>query len=168
MGATASLTTVPEDIDHETFKLICGDRYELALFETLKNDRGFVSKAAFEREITTKTHVFLTHDWGTDELGRNNHERVTVVNEWLKDHGVVTWFDSDRMKGNVVQQMFNGIDNTCIVIVFITKNYIDKISGKNGQGDNCLKEFNYGESTTSLVFSLACFDPHANPPCLTS
>ena len=43
-----------------------------------------------------KTDVFLTHDWGKDELGRGNHERVAVVNTALKELGYTTWFDSDR------------------------------------------------------------------------
>jgi hypothetical protein len=43
-------------------------------------------------------HVFLTHDWGDkDELGRNNHDTVSRINEALKSRGLVTWFDSDRM-----------------------------------------------------------------------
>ena len=43
-------------------------------------------------------HVFLTHDWGeADELGRNNHATVARVNAGLKERGLVTWFDSDRM-----------------------------------------------------------------------
>ncbi|KAJ1473728.1 hypothetical protein T484DRAFT_1835053 [Baffinella frigidus] len=28
---------------------------------------------------STKTDIFLTHDWANDELGRNNHERVKKV-----------------------------------------------------------------------------------------
>ena len=40
---------------------------------------------------------------------------------------------------------FDGIDNCCVVIVFATRNYIDKVGGKNGDGDNCLKEFNYAD-----------------------
>ena len=43
--------------------------------------------------------AFLTHDWGTDSLGRKNHDRVAAINVALKKRGVVTWFDSDRMTG---------------------------------------------------------------------
>ena len=40
-------------------------------------------------------------DWGNaDELGRNNHDTVTAVNEALKKRGLVTWFDSDRLVGS--------------------------------------------------------------------
>ena len=157
MGSASSLADLPEELDQATFKNICGDRYDESLFDALKNDRGVVSKAAFVSELMTKTHVFLTHDWGTDELGRNNHERVAKVNAWLKLHGVVTWFDSERMKGNIVQQMFNGIDNCQVVIVIVTKNYMDKVAGKSaaGLGDNCFKEYDYAERRKTSANMLA-------------
>jgi hypothetical protein len=41
--------------------------------------------------------VFLTHDWGIDELDRANHERVAAINKELKSMGFVTWFDSDKI-----------------------------------------------------------------------
>ena len=56
--------------------------------------------------------AFLTHDWGNDELGRSNHARVAEVNRLLKAAGFVTWFDEDRMQGDIVSQMANGIDSS--------------------------------------------------------
>ena len=158
MGAAASLAALPEELDHATFKKICGDRYDEALFDALKDAAtGCVSKAAFEKELLTKTHVFLTHDWGTDEQGRNNHDRVAKVNAWLQKHGIVTWFDSERMRGNIVQQMFQGIDNARVIVVFITKNYVDKVAGKGpaGAGDNCYKKFDYAERQKTSAKMLA-------------
>ena len=120
MGSAASLAALPEELDQATFKTLCGDRYDEALSNALKDPTsGCVSKAAFEKELSTKTHVFLTHDWGTDEHGRNNHDRVARVNTWLQKQGIVTWFDSERMKGNILQQMFNGIENARVVVVFV-------------------------------------------------
>lgn len=46
-----------------------------------------------------KYHAFLTHNWGNDAHGRDNHKRVSIVNENLKKAGFTTWFDSDRMTG---------------------------------------------------------------------
>ena len=40
--------------------------------------------------------AFLAHDWGTDELGRDNHMRVSKVNDALKTAGMKTWFDAER------------------------------------------------------------------------
>jgi len=137
-------------LDHATFKQLCGDRYDAALFNALKDtNTGCVSKAAFEKELSTKTHdVFLTYDWGTDEHGRSNHDRVAKVNAWLQKRGIVTWLDAERMEGNNnIVEMFNGIENARVVVVFVTKNYMDKVAGKGptGAGDHCLKEFDYTE-----------------------
>ena len=73
------------------------------------------------------TDCFLTHDWGLDEYGRNNHDRVARINAYLQSRGLITWFDSDRMIGDLVSQMTTVIDMTQIVLVFITKRYIEKV-----------------------------------------
>lgn len=36
-------------------------------------------------------HAFLTHAWGEDGSGRDNHRRVSVINDMLKQRGVITW-----------------------------------------------------------------------------
>ena len=89
-----------------------------------------------------ETHVFLSHDWGTDELGRNNHDRVSAVNDALKQLGYRTWFDSDRMTGDIVDTLCEGIDNTRLVLVFVTQKYVKEV--KSGQDNNTKKlQFNY-------------------------
>ena len=40
-----------------------------------------------------KTDLFLSHNWSPDEKGRNNHDRVSVINEALKKLGYKCWFD---------------------------------------------------------------------------
>lgn len=89
-----------------------------------------------------KYHAFLTHNWG---YGDCNHKRVSVINHYLKNLGVVTWFDEDRMQGNIANQMSRGINNSLTVIVFITEDYITKVAGEavNGDNDNCKLEFEY-------------------------
>ena len=70
-----------------------------------------------------ETDFFLSHDWGKDEIGRGNHERVMAVNDHLKKLGLKTWFDQDKMSGDIVKQMAEGIEKTKVVLVFITKRY---------------------------------------------
>jgi 5,10-methenyltetrahydromethanopterin hydrogenase len=84
-----------------------------------------------------KTHVFLTHSWDKeDELGRNNHDVVALVNKELKKLGVITWFDAERMEGQITDQMCHGINEAAVVAVFVTQRYIDKVFGKE-ENDNC-------------------------------
>ena len=88
------------------------------------------------------TDIFLSHNWGKDESGRDNHERVSIINKELKKIGYQTWFDSERMRGGIVAKMAQGIEQTKGVIAFITRRYHDKVNGMNA-GDNCQLEFNY-------------------------
>ena len=111
-----------------------------------------------------KTDVFLTHDWGKDELGRGNHERVAVVNTALKELGYKTWFDSDRMTGDIMQQMAAGIDNTKVVLVFVTQQYAQKVGGTN-EADNCKLEFQYATrmKTKALMVPIIMEDRMKRP-----
>jgi hypothetical protein len=90
-----------------------------------------------------KYDAFLTHDWGKDEHDRSNHARVGQVNEALKARGVVTWFDEEKMEGNVVEQMVAGIDDSAVCVVFVTKRYMEKVAQRENPNDNCKREFGY-------------------------
>ena len=58
----------------------------------------------------------------------------------LKEKGLVTWFDEDRMEGDIRYKMTEGIENSKVVVVFITERYISKVSGSDPR-DNCNFEF---------------------------
>jgi len=86
------------------------------------------------------TDCFLTHDWGADELNRDNHFRAAKVNDALKDRGLSTWFDEDRLTGDIVQQITRGIQSSKRVIVFVTLRYMEKLEREDGV-DYCRNEF---------------------------
>ena len=86
--------------------------------------------------------VYLSHDWGKDELGRNNHYRVSEVNKALQQLGYKTWFDSDKMTGDIVDTLCDGIDKTRIFLVFVTQKYAKEV--QSGQENSIQKlEFKY-------------------------
>lgn len=90
--------------------------------------------------------AFLSHNWGKDKEKRDNHKRVVQFKKALGECGIKNlWIDDERMTGNIVHQMCDGIDNSKLVIVFVTRAYIDKVAGRgpNGFSDNCLLEFQY-------------------------
>ena len=101
---------------------------------------------------SARYHAFISHNWGPDELNRSNHERVKHLNAGLKKLGLKTWFDEEKMVGHVVKQMCEGIDSSLVVIVCITKKYMEKINSDNA-ADNCQKEFNYAtlKKTSALI-----------------
>jgi WD40 repeat protein len=124
-----------------------------ATFDRYKDPNSDLISSETVLDLQLKTDVFLTHDWGVDELGRVNHDRVAAINKELKSLGFVTWFDSERMTGEVVYQMANGIKNTSVVIVFITQRYMNKVNGPD-TNDNCRKEFNFAvqkKSSTKMI-----------------
>jgi hypothetical protein len=89
--------------------------------------------------------AFLTHDWGSDELGRNNHARVTEVYKALKQLGLNPWFDEEMMEGDINDKMANGVENSATIVVFITERYVVKASGRGElkNDDNCKYEFDH-------------------------
>ena len=110
-----------------------------------------------QHENSTEYDVFLTHDWNTDEKGRNNHERVSIINRELKLNGYVTWFDQERMTGRIRQQMTKGIDHSKCVIVFLTKAYMEKVN-HGRRNDNVLFEMNYAFDKHTVELLAVCMD----------
>ena len=100
------------------------------------------SQISSSTTVEEKFDCFLSHNWSEDETGRYNHDAVSKINEALKKKGLKTWFDAERMEGFVLEEMTRGIDNSAVIIVFVTKRYIKKVKGKNSN-DNCKIEFNY-------------------------
>jgi len=88
---------------------------------------------------SVKTDCFLSHNWGEQN---KNHAFVKKVNLELQKRGWKTWFDENQMDGNIRFRMAEGIDNTKCVVVFITKEYRDKVNGID-MTDNCKYEFSY-------------------------
>jgi len=117
-------------------------------------------------EIAIKHDVFLAHNWGEDEEGRDNHARVSIFNDSLKNRGLSTWFDAERLQGNIIDQMTLGIDGSMSVIVFVTEKYMNKVGGKGTKraNDNCKMEFEYAmrrkgvDNLFVVVMEKACKD----------
>ncbi len=90
--------------------------------------------------------IFISHNWGKDNLNRDNHERCKLLCDKLLKHGYKVWFDSYDMYGNIDSCISKGINNCKIVIVCLTETYSNKINNAvNMQtlNDNCFKEWNY-------------------------
>ena len=65
------------------------------------------------------------------------------INDAIKNRGVISWFDEEeRMSGSTRQKMVEGIENSDIIVVFITEAYRDKVNSGGGR-DNCRFEFQH-------------------------
>ena len=56
-------------------------------------------------------------------------EQVKRVNAALKARGLLTWFDDEKMRGQILDQMASGVNRSATVAVFITKRYLEKVNG---------------------------------------
>lgn len=140
MGATSSVISAQVRLTEAECRVLTAHLFDQAFFDA-SQESGTISLAALQAACGERTDVFLTHDWG-HELGLDNHERIKRVNAALKARGLRTWFDEDKMEGNVKQKMVSGIEHASCIIVFVTKRYMDKVGGSNAE-DNCFLEFNY-------------------------
>ena len=84
------------------------------------------------------TRTFLSHNWG--EEGKN-HEKIKKIDGALQKLNTTTWFDEERMYGNIRAKMMEGIENADTFVAFITKQYCNKVNSDDKR-DSCCFEFN--------------------------
>jgi hypothetical protein len=169
MGASGSIESPLSEAQFmEVVCNWCYDKTEAAyIYNKLRNMNDEVSRGDLTNFLERSSDCFLTHDWGTDEKGRSNHARVSRMHKALQQKGIKCWFDEEQMKQDVVEQMIDGIDCATTVICFITKRYIDKVSGKSEKRDrdNCLIEFSHSVESKgkARIISVVMEDRCSNP-----
>ena len=62
MGSSASMVSLPDEIDLNTCRSILQDRFSQEIFDTYKLKNGNFPKKKL-LELSQCTDVFLTHDW---------------------------------------------------------------------------------------------------------
>lgn len=90
--------------------------------------------------------IFISHAWGNDSKGNDNHLKSKLLADMLISFGYSVWFDSYDMYGNIDLTIMSAINNCKVVIICLTENYFNKINNavnKNKINDNCFKEWNY-------------------------
>ena len=85
--------------------------------------------------------AFLSHAWGPDSHGRDNHATVARVCAGLQERGLTVWFDDQQMHDSIAQQMVRGIDAAAVMVTFLTQAYCEKVNSP--QVNNCLREWNF-------------------------
>ena len=103
----------------------------------------------------SSTNLFMSHSWGTDLRGRQNHERVRNLKEELDALGWKIWFDEEKLLVgcNIDLKMASGIRKSDAVCVCITRKCIEKINEQKS-GDNCAKEWNFAQSIGKKIIPL--------------
>jgi hypothetical protein len=101
--------------------------------------------------------IFLSHAWGNDSLGRDNHERCKELYNLLVNKGYSVWFDENDMKGNIDNSIIKGINNAKIILLCLTEKYCNKINSavnNNLPNDNCYKEWSYSLFKQKLIIPI--------------
>jgi len=139
MGAAAS--TIPMQIDKETFRRLSGGTVNDAIFDA-NAEQGIMTRDRLF-ELAQMKDCFLSHDFGMDQHGRNIHQRVQLINQGLRKKGLITHFDDILPTGNdIVSHITTGINRSRCLVIFLTKGYMDKVIG-NYPMDHCHIEFGY-------------------------
>jgi hypothetical protein len=94
--------------------------------------------------------VFISHTWDTDDDGRDNHARAKRLNTGLQSVGLNTWFDEDQMQGNIMNRMSQGISGSAVVLICVTRRYMEKVSQE--AGNNCKLEFEFATQRRTDAF----------------
>lgn len=105
---------------------------------------------------------YLSHDLGTDELGRRTHDRVAAIHRGLSLRGLHCCLDSSTMTGNVLEQVSSSISGCKVVLVFITKSYVDKV--ESSSFNICQLEFNTALRQKSSALVAVVLEPRMNDP----
>lgn len=112
------------------------------------------------------TRLFLSHAWASDERGRDNHARVRRVKRALESHGYETWFDDDRIGGNLEHSVADGIETSDAVVVFLTRAYCEKINAAARDPrirDWCAAEWTYASARQKLLVPVVMDASMRNP-----
>ena len=96
-----------------------------------------------------KFDAFITHDWGRFKSGEekeeiSNHDRVSRIYHSLSRLELSCWFDVKELDAVIPDEMCRGIDSSTIVLVALTRRYLQKVAGHDMM-DNCKKEFLYAD-----------------------
>ncbi len=85
--------------------------------------------------------VFISHTWDKDDDGRDNHERAKRLNVGLQHFGLKTWFDEEQMQGNILNRTAEGISGSAVVLICVTRRYMEKVAEEASNSCKCELEF---------------------------
>jgi len=137
---------------------------ECAVDEPYPPDWTMIPPQSFDFEKYRKLHprqiplrippkeydFFFSHNWGDESL---NHENVLIIGNFLTELGFSCWIDSEyclTVKEDIRDQMEKGIKKCKTFVVFLTKEYTDKIKGGK-KNDNCLFEYNIAKKDKDRI-----------------
>ena len=173
MGAAAS--TIPSQIDKETFRRLAGGELNDAVFDRLAVN-GVITRNDLV-ELSKTTDAYLAIDRGVERGGKQTHQRVISVNRGLRKRGIVTRFDETVTPGGaLIANMYDAVDKARTCVIFLSSSYCSKVAVADSLSstDHAQMEFNYivkRKRPHHVVFAvmeeqLLSQDPRFVPPAI--
>ena len=146
MGLT--LGRIPNELDRADFQRYYDEHGPLRelkpdlsiLFDGLCDDAGKITKEQLFA-LQKASDVYLSHEWGFDEEGRSNHDRVKMISQALREAGYITWLDEEKesaftavVDGGPKQLIKDGIMNCQVFVMFVTRRYIELVTQSDELG----------------------------------
>lgn len=155
-------------VNKDLFRQLVGSTSNDAIFDAHAVN-GLISRDKLI-QLAQTTDCMFSFDNGVDELGVNNVERIGRINQALRARGLITGVSMDDksvQSGNVtsvIPQICSAIDRARVVLLFITKNYLSRISGQNVAEKNKI-EFNYTlkKKAANQIIPIVMEDHFRNP-----
>jgi len=113
---------------------------------------GWMDKSKNKDFRIKQYDAFLSHNWGLDSEGRDNHNRIQHIARYLRRNGLEVFLDVWEMGryDSIDEAMVEGMKNSSLCVVFITQTYVDKIH-KSGHWDNCVAEYNLAKKVPNML-----------------
>lgn len=95
---------------------------------------------------------FISHNWGKDSQGRDNHKRVMQIAGILEGHGIQVFLpDREAHRYNSTDEaMVDGMRRSAVALVFVTRKYIEKIE-EGKVDDDCVAQFNLAKMAPAIL-----------------
>ncbi|GBG34317.1 Leucine-rich repeat serine/threonine-protein kinase 2 [Hondaea fermentalgiana] len=154
--ACASVDALVNATGGEVSSLQQGLRLPLASFAPFVESRTMAMRlqnTVTSRPSTKPFQVFMSHAWGK---GNAAHEKVMAVADALKARGITYWLDEYDMGSETLISMANGIDQSRVFLVFVTRTYMEKVNKERTELDNCRNEFLYALQRVKPANMIPC------------
>jgi hypothetical protein len=96
--------------------------------------------------------IFISHTWDEDDEGRDNHARVKHLNAGLRRLDLKTWFHDEQMQGNILNRMARGISGSPVVLICVTRRYMEKVAEE--KDNNCKLQLEFALQCRQSSFML--------------
>ena len=130
----------PPLLDRKEFFRVTGSKFSESAFDHFADHDGMVSRERLVH-IANSADVYLSHEWGVDELARGTHSRALCIGQYLLTKGLFFSADNGQpLNGNdrdYSSRIATAVGRAQCVLVCLTRRYYEQLEAP---GANTTKE----------------------------